>query len=85
MVEAVKQGPATNAADPRLLAVGEVARLLSISIRATWKFVAAGRLPAPVRLGRSVRWRAAELDAWISAGCPEVTAESGARGAGGRR
>lgn len=30
----------------------------------------AGRTPAPIRLGRSVRWDEAELDAWISAGCP---------------
>lgn len=29
-----------------------------------------GRTPAPVRLGRSVRWDEAELDAWILAGCP---------------
>jgi len=30
----------------------------------------AGRTPAPIRLGRSVRWDESELDAWIAAGCP---------------
>jgi excisionase family DNA binding protein len=72
------QAPAMNTGDRRLVAVGEVARRLSISIRQTWKLVAAGKLPAPIRLGRSVRWRAAELDSWIGAGCPEVGRESGA-------
>jgi len=30
----------------------------------------AGRTPGAIRLGRSVRWDEAELDHWISQGCP---------------
>ena len=30
----------------------------------------AGLVPAPVRLGRSVRWNRQELEAWAAAGCP---------------
>lgn len=56
--------------EDRLLPVGQVASLLNLSQRAIWKLLAVGRLPRPVRLGRSVRWRAAELSAWIGAGCP---------------
>jgi excisionase family DNA binding protein len=53
-----------------LLAVSEVAEHLRISVRQVWKLNASGSLPSPIRLGRSVRWRAAELSAWIAEGCP---------------
>ena len=57
--------------DKRLaLPAAEVAKLLGISQRHLWKLNASGRLPAPIRLGRSVRWRLDELRAWLDAGCP---------------
>lgn len=35
------------------------------------KDIASGRIPAPCfRLGRSPRWRRAEIDAWMAAGGP---------------
>ena len=52
-----------------LLTVREVAELLKISARQVWKLAASGRLPGPMRLGRSVRWRADDLAAFIAAGC----------------
>lgn len=55
---------------PLLLDANEAARLLSISSRTLWKLASAGRVPEPVRLGRSVRWRPSELQAWVDAGCP---------------
>jgi excisionase family DNA binding protein len=45
--------------------------LLGIGKRTVWTWDAAGKLPAPVRIGATVRWRAAELDAWAAAGCPD--------------
>jgi len=37
----------------------------------TWRsWDAAGWIPRPVRIGRSVLWRADELREWIAAGCP---------------
>ncbi|NLE38405.1 MAG: hypothetical protein GX621_10310 [Pirellulaceae bacterium] len=30
----------------------------------------AGKLPSPVRVGRGLRWRVSEIDAWLAAGCP---------------
>lgn len=48
----------------------DAAKLCGIG-RSTWlRLHAAGKTPAPVRLGRSVRWRTAELRAWLIAGCP---------------
>ncbi|UCC30848.1 MAG: helix-turn-helix domain-containing protein [Phycisphaerales bacterium] len=52
------------------LSAGQVARLLAISVRHVWKLHASGRLPVPIRLGRSVRWRRQELLAWLDADCP---------------
>ena len=46
------------------------ARLLGISERHLWSLHASGRLPMPVRMGRSVRWLTHELLAWLDAGCP---------------
>lgn len=54
----------------QLLTVKEVAAALKVSPRQVWKLKTMGRLPWPVRLGRSVRWRADEIEAWIEAGCP---------------
>ncbi len=50
----------------RLLAVREVAALLGVSVRAVWRLVSAGRLPAPVRIStRTVRWKLAEIRGYI--------------------
>jgi len=55
---------------PLLVTAEEAARLCGVS-RATWfKMRAADRVPAPVRLGGSVRWRTDDLRRWVDAGCP---------------
>ena len=48
----------------------ELAKLLNVSLRHVNALNASGRLPRPIRLGRSVRWPRAELVAWIAAGAP---------------
>jgi predicted DNA-binding transcriptional regulator AlpA len=49
----------------------DAAALAGVS-RATWhRLRAAGKVPPAVRLGRAVRWRRAEVVAWIGAGCPD--------------
>jgi len=53
-----------------LLSAEKLAELLDISLRTLWRLRAAGKLPAPIRLGGSVRWRCSEIEAWIAAGCP---------------
>ena len=74
----------TNAADGRtvgpdprpgvsaeLLDVRAVASLLGgCSTRHIYRLSDAGQMPRPIRLGSLVRWRRAELEAWIGAGCP---------------
>ena len=57
-------------ADKELLNVKDVAAALSVSERQVWKLLSSGRIPMPVRLGRSVRWRRDELLQWVDADCP---------------
>ena len=54
---------------PFLVSVKEAARLLGISKSAFYKLQASGRGPLPIKLGRSTRYRRAELEAWVDAGC----------------
>lgn len=53
-----------------LLDVRAVAALLDCSARQVFRLSEAGQMPAPVRIGRLVRWRRAEIDSWLAAGCP---------------
>jgi excisionase family DNA binding protein len=54
-----------------LLSQTELARLLDLSIRTISRMNASGKIPKPVRVGRSVRWRRKEIEEWIAAGCPK--------------
>ena len=55
---------------PILLSARQAAALCGKSLR-TWRtWDAAGRIPQPVRIGRSTLWRLDELRKWIEAGCP---------------
>lgn len=66
-----------------LITAKELAKRLAISVRSVWRRDSAGELPAPVRIGGSVRWRAEELNRWIKAGC--VSREVWERMEGGRQ
>ncbi|RCS41247.1 DNA-binding protein [Bremerella cremea] len=54
-----------------LLSQTELARLLELSSRTISRMNASRKIPQPVRVGRSVRWRRDEVEQWIAAGCPE--------------
>lgn len=45
------------------------AAIVGVSRRSWWRFVAAGRAPRPIRLGRCVRWRVLDIREWIQGGC----------------
>jgi predicted DNA-binding transcriptional regulator AlpA len=62
--------PPVAAPAPLLVDARDAAALCGVS-RAHWLALnSSGRVPMPVRLGRRVLWRTAELSAWIEAGCP---------------
>lgn len=48
----------------------QVAAMLGKSLRTLRSWDGAGRIPRPVRIGRSTLWRLDELQAWSRAGCP---------------
>lgn len=66
------------------LPAAEVAKLLNISERHLWALHSSGRLPRPIRLGRSVRWNHDELRRWVDAGCPDRSSWDQAREGGNR-
>ncbi len=55
---------------PALLDARATAALIGVSSRSVYRLADAGKMPRPVRLGRLVRWRRADLDDWIGRGCP---------------
>ena len=64
----------------QLLSVNQVAEKLAISVRKVWAMYSEGQMPAPVRMGRSVRWRDSDIDEWVTLGCPmqeEIEAKNG--------
>lgn len=60
-----------QAMTPLLLRAADAAWLCHVSLR-TWRlWDATGKVPQPIRIGRTVFWRKEDLQAWIAAGCPE--------------
>lgn len=57
--------------EPLLITAKEFAQKLNVSLRQIWRMLSEGRIPQPVRLGGTVRWRLAEVKSWIAEGCPE--------------
>ena len=49
-----------------LLSVREVAHMLNLGERTIWKINSTGDFPAPVRIGRAVRWDRREIEAWLA-------------------
>jgi len=47
----------------------QVAAMLGISTRTVWRLNDSGKLPSPVRLGSSVRWKLQSLLEFVDLGC----------------
>lgn len=61
---------AGGAPQAELLTAEDVGGLLNCSARTVRRMADSGRIPAPVRLGRLVRWDRQGLLDWIAEGCP---------------
>ncbi len=55
-----------------LLTDREVGELCNVSARHVRRQAQIGNLPAPVHIGRSVRWRRADILHWLQEGCPSA-------------
>ena len=61
---------ATAQVESLLLTADQTATLLGVGRSTFYRLHSSGRVPLPIRLGGSVRWRAEELRAWVREGCP---------------
>ncbi len=50
-----------------LLKDREVASRLGIGVSTVWRLSKAGKLPPPIKIGGSTRWRVSEISEWIEA------------------
>ena len=68
-----KTGLSGQVGQEQLLAMSAVdlADRLEVSLRHLRRLDSAGKLPKPIRLGRSVRFAVAEVNAWLAAGAPD--------------
>ena len=55
----------------QLLNAHELARILALSVRQIFRLNASGQIPAPVKIGGSVRWSAIEIQNWIASNTPD--------------
>jgi len=70
MLETNDQAKCESAVQSLAVNVTQLAEMLSVSSRSIWRLSDSGKLPKPVRLGRSVRWNRREIEEWVEAGCP---------------
>jgi excisionase family DNA binding protein len=70
------------AVEPLLLTADQASRLYGVSAATWYRWASARRVPAPVRIGATVRWRREELEAHIAAGCPDRRTWEARRAAG---
>lgn len=61
----------------QLLTASELAARLRCSLRHIRRLVDGGRMPAPVRIGRLLRWDRIAIERWLAAGCPAHRAGGG--------
>ena len=55
---------------PLVVDAKRLAKLLCAGVRTVRTWDAAGKLPAPLRIGGRVVWRVDEIRAWLAAGAP---------------
>jgi len=52
----------------KLLSIDDVAKMLAVCPNTVRNLTDRGDLPSPIRLGRAVRYRLADVEAWIANG-----------------
>jgi predicted DNA-binding transcriptional regulator AlpA len=77
--------PPAQPPEPLLVPAPQAATVCGVSVASWHRLRAAGKTPAPIRLGGSVRWRLAELRDWVAAGCPPRREWEARQRAGGGR
>lgn len=55
----------------QLLTAKQLGVLLSLSKRQIFRLNSCGKIPAPIRIGGSVRWAETTISEWLSCGAPD--------------
>jgi len=55
----------------QLLTAKQLGGLLSLSKRQIFRLNSCGKLPAPIRIGGSVRWAESTIAKWLQSGAPD--------------
>ena len=55
----------------QLLSAKTLGEMLSLSKRQIFRLNSCGKIPAPLRIGGSIRWSAEEISAWLAASAPD--------------
>jgi prophage regulatory protein len=55
----------------QLLNAKSLGQLMALSKRQVFRLNSCGKIPAPLRIGGSVRWSSSEISAWLEAGAPD--------------
>lgn len=50
----------------------ELSLMLGVSLRQVWRLNETGKLPRPIRLGGSVKWKLNEIAEWVENNCPDL-------------
>jgi predicted DNA-binding transcriptional regulator AlpA len=61
----------TATVEPLLLDTDQSATLCGVSVASWFRLKAAGKTPAPVKLGGRVLYRVEDLRLWVAWGCPD--------------
>ncbi len=61
----------TNTRNEKLLTAKAVGEMLSLSKRQIFRLNSCGKIPAPVRIGGSVRWAESTIIEWLQSGAPD--------------
>ncbi|GAF69799.1 unnamed protein product [marine sediment metagenome] len=55
----------------QLLSAKTFGQMLALSKRQIFRLNSCGKIPAPIRIGGSVRWIEQEITNWLAAGAPD--------------
>jgi prophage regulatory protein len=57
--------------DTQLLTAAVLGQRLNLSKRQIFRLNSCGKIPAPIRIGGSIRWAESSIAAWLAAGAPD--------------
>ena len=68
----MKTSTTSSGTEDRRLLIGaaELGDLLGVGKSTIWAWHSSGRIPLPVRIGGTTRWREDEIRQWVDASCP---------------